>query len=470
MEVESFAPNQPAFDGVQVRLVAKLAAAGIAASLFLAGCSGDPDDSSASPSPLAEVGVSVDAKDLPTLTGAYGEAPTIAYPLRPGQSSPSPTPSEETPAEGEVSLEEETAGTEEIPVPDETAAEETTAEATTAEATTAEGEEANPAEGETPADGDTDSPAPSPSPESPYVKPPSSLQAQVLEGMEGTGEPVKADNLVSINLAIWEWGETETVASYSAYMPTNTFASANPFVFAVRADDAYRVGLARVIVGHKVGSRVMGVIPPSEGSLAQYLGVDEGSTLVVAIDILEQFDKNLEAQADAKPTDAKVGPKINGALGGPATVTIPADVPAPEEISTTVIATGTGAEVKDGDQILVHFSSTDWAGTNDTDTWKSERGPTPVTITADPYGDGSVLSAFSQLVGKTVGSRLLILTPGKESAYLAEAIVVDIVALVQPNDLGEDSDGAEGTEDGDAADGEEPTDPPSPEESTQTDE
>jgi peptidylprolyl isomerase len=271
--------------------------------------------------------------------------------------------------------------------------------------------------------------------------------------MEGDGEPIKADNLAAIDLIAWEWGETEPIASL------DTFASGQPLVLAVRADDSTLVGLSRVIVGHNVGARVLGVIPPSEGALASALSLDEGTTIVVSIDIREQFDKDAQAEKDAKPTDAKVGPKIDGALGGPATVSIPADVEAPTEISTTVIATGSGPAVEDGQQILIHYSATDWAGTADGDTWTADRGPVAVAPGADPYGDGSVLSAFSGLVGVPIGSRVLILTPGKEGSYLAEAIVLDIVAVVQGNDSSAEGDeGDEGDEGEDSAEGDEDED------------
>ncbi|MDR1442690.1 MAG: hypothetical protein LBJ02_09970 [Bifidobacteriaceae bacterium] len=374
-----------------MRSVVKASAAVIAATLFLAGCSGKPDDSS-SPAPLTEVGVTVKTDELPVLTGAYGEAPTIAFPLREGQSSPSPTPEpvpgegEEAPAEGEE---------------------------------TAEGEEAAspPAEGE-----ETASP-----PESPYIKPPGSIQAQVQPDMAGDGAPIKVDNLASVDLVIWEWGETEPLPGL------NTFVSDAPVVLPIRTDNPSMLGLARVIAGHKIGSRVLGVIPPSEGALAAAMGLDEGSTLVVSVDIRDQFSKDSQAQKDAKPTDERIPVKINGELGGPATVTVPADAAPPTGISTVVIATGTGPVIEEGQQILVHYSATDWSGKKDSDTWTEGRGPAPETITADPYGDGSVLSAFSGLIGVPIGSRVLILTPGKDGSYLAVAIVVDIVAIVPGN-------------------------------------
>jgi peptidylprolyl isomerase len=445
-----------------VRSVVKAPAAVFAAAVFLAGCSGN-SDSSSSPSPLAKAGVTVDESALPTLTGAYGEAPTIAFPLLPGKSSPSPTPLEdeattqdpsaaasETPAD---TASETPAAASETPADPTT---EATTEATTdptTDPTTEASEEpsAEPSEGD-----DAVSPSPSPSPEPIYIDPPTSLQAQVQPGMEGEDEPVKADNLVSVDIIVWEWGEVEPVVSL------NTFTSGVPLVMPVRSDNPILVGLSRVIVGQNVGSRVLGVIPPSQGSLAAQLGLDEGATLVVAVDIREQFSKDLQAQADAKPTGAQIGPKISGPLGGAPTISVPADVPEPTDISTTVIATGAGPAVEDHQQILVHYAAVDWAGKADGDTWKDGRGPVAITVTADPYGDGSTLEAFSGLVGIPVGSRVLILTPGKEGSYLAEAVVLDIIAVVVGDDTEDedDADAAGGDEGagGDDAAGDAPSD------------
>jgi peptidylprolyl isomerase len=411
-----------------VRSTLKAAAAALAACLITAGCSGAPEDSE-SPAPLVKASVTVKEAELPTLSGAAGEQPTIAFPLKEGGSSPSPTPSLDALSEEALAQAIEEADAE--------AAEEADGDAGEDSGDGAEGGDETPAETEPTADAEPSASATPSEPPSPYITPPSSLQAQVQPGMEGDGDAAKAENIVSVNWVAWEWGETEPLPY------ANSYTDGQPLVFALRSDNTILVGLSRVVVGQKVGSRVMGVIPPSVGSLASAIGVDEGATLVVAVDILEQFDKGIQAQSDATPTNAKIGPQINGALGGPATVSIPGGLAAPEEISLTVVATGTGREVADGDQILVHYSATDWAGKNAGDTWEQGWGPQAATVMADPMGDRSQLLAFSQLVGVPVGSRVLILTPGKEGSYLADAIVLDIVAWVSGEEPAEEPEESE---------------------------
>ncbi|MDR2253564.1 MAG: PT domain-containing protein [Bifidobacteriaceae bacterium] len=463
----------------------KATAATLVAALSLVGCSGGDDGATA---PLVKGGVTVPADELPTLEGAYGELPTIAFPLKPGATippSPSPSATDETETgdetgdatdtgdetgdetgdaadagDGAESADGATGGASAESIDE---AGEATDEATdttpAAEATEAPADEAT----ETPADEATDGATDEPTAEateepSPYIDPPSTLQVQVQPGMEGAGPAVEAENIVAVRAVAWAWGETEP----SLYL--NTFTQGEPLVMPVRSDvSSTLVGLSRVIVGQNVGSRVMGVIPPSVGSLASALGLDESSTVVVVVDILEQFPKDLQAQADATPTGAQVGPQINGPLGGPATVVVPSSAEPPTEISATVIATGTGPVLEDGQQALVHYSATTWAGQTDGDTWTAGRGPEAVYLTADPYGDGSQLTAWSLLVGVPVGSRVLVVTPGKEGSYFADAIVIDIVAVVANDPVVSDPSDSSTDEPADEPTGEptgEPTDEP----------
>jgi peptidylprolyl isomerase len=278
-------------------------------------------------------------------------------------------------------------------------------------------------EGATPADGLEASPDASPSPEpSPYIDPPSSTQVQLQGEAPAGGEVIDVGSLAAVNWAIWTWGEPTAVS--------DTF-SGTPMVFPVTTDNPTLIALARTVVGQKVGSRVMGVIPPADGALAGALGVDEGATLVIVADILERFSADIQAQADAKPTGAILPVTVTGELGGEAKVSVPGDADEPTEISTTVIARGTGEEVKDGWVVLIHYAAVDWSGRADGSTWQAGHGPEAVEVVTDPSGNGSTLKAFSGLAGIPIGSRVLVLTPGKKGAYLADAVVIDIVGVVK---------------------------------------
>jgi peptidylprolyl isomerase len=336
----------------------------------LTGCSGG-GDSAASPTPLGpKASTSVKLDTLPGVTGEEGKLPTITYPLKPGESSPPPSPTDPP----------------------------------------------SPTESTDPSD--TASPSATPSP---YLDPPTSLQVKTLK--EGTGEVVKAGDVLSIAFAGWTWGSTEPLG-YS------TYTAGDPLVFAL-INEGVLVPLARATVGQKLGSRVMAVIPPSTGSLNTALGAEASQTLVAVIDIYERWPKSLQADPKATPTGAKTGPVITGALGGPATVAVPGGITPPEKVTTEVVAKGTGQVVADGDTVLYQYAAVDWTGGDGGSSWVQDVGPVSTVVQADMYGTGQV-NAFSGLVGVPVGSRVLVTTPAKEKSYLAEAVVIDVVAIAKP--------------------------------------
>jgi peptidylprolyl isomerase len=254
------------------------------------------------------------------------------------------------------------------------------------------------------------------------VDPPKTIQ--VVELTKGDGEEVKQGDVVSVTVVSWKWGSTEPL-SYS------TSTTKQPMVFPVKAGDI-TAPLAKAVNDQKLGTRVMAVLPPAEGSLGSALGAEAGDTVVVVMDILEKWAKDAEADPKAKPTGVKTGPVVTGDLGGPATVTVPGGIAAPDKVETQVIAEGSGPKVADGDTIVYNYAAVDWTGGDGGSSWKDGNGPASITVQSNPYGDGSEVTAFSGLAGIPVGSRVLVTLPGKENSYLAEAVVIDIIAVAKP--------------------------------------
>jgi peptidylprolyl isomerase len=131
-------------------------------------------------------------------------------------------------------------------------------------------------------------------------------------------------------------------------------------------------------------------------------------------------------------TDAKTGPVVTGALGAAAKITVPGSAKAPEKVTTTVLATGKGNPIADGDTLVYNYAAVDWNGDDGGSTWVAKRGPASILVSS-VNGDGTV-TAFSGLVGVPLGSRVLVELPAKKNAYAAEAIVMDLIA-VAPNSL-----------------------------------
>ena len=349
-----------------------MTAAALVGLLALAGCTNQAEPTASAPPLGDKAGLTVSLEELPTIEGETDQIPQIAFPLKEGATSPSPTPTDEAP-------------------------------------------EDNP---EAPEDNPEATATPEPSP---YIDPPATLQVWVV-GDEGTGDVVQAEDIVSVSLIAWQWGKIESLTSVNSYLIPD------PFVFSLQSEAALGV-LSRIVVGQQMGSRVAAVVPPAMGDLNVALGGEAGSNTVVMMDLREKWPQASEAQSDAVPTGEVTGPVISGQLGQEATVTVPGGTATPEQFTVQIIATGSGPEAAVGDTVLIHYAAVEWTGADAGSTWQVGSGPIAVLVPEDTLEQ---ITAFAALVGVPVGSRILVSLPAKEQAYPASAVVIDVVALVKP--------------------------------------
>lgn len=156
--------------------------------------------------------------------------------------------------------------------------------------------------------------------------------------------------------------------------------------------DNIGVGFAKTLGCLGPGSRVVGVIPGSEGFGAQgeQLGISADDVLVFVVDVLGDT---------AWTTDV---PEVGGTAEAP-TVTIP-DAPAPTDLRITVLTEGDGAVVGPADSVTVNYLGTDWDTREIFDESYSKQ---PATFQVQ-----GVVQGFSQaLIGQKVGSRVLVTMP-----------------------------------------------------------
>ena len=246
----------------------------------------------------------------------------------------------------------------------------------------------------------------------PDTEPSSELEVEVLQA--GDGVTTEAGDLLVVHYLGQVWDGAIFDTSYDR---------GSPFAFALgsrRVIQGWDVGLA----GRQVGSRVVLSIPPflgygSEGNPAAGIGGED--TLVFVVDILGAFEPTSAGSADAEPAAeaAGVGPDVGGDLGSQATVSVPAGTPEPDATRRTVLARSDGEPVVEG-SVVVQYAATYWDNSQAESTW--DLG----APTLEPIGLGT---AFDQLIGVPVGSRVLIEVPGNEQVP-AVALVVDIVAQV----------------------------------------
>jgi peptidylprolyl isomerase len=100
------------------------------------------------------------------------------------------------------------------------------------------------------------------------------------------------------------------------------------------------------------------------------------------------------------------GATVTDQMGEKPTITVPEGDPPTELVVDTVVA-GDGAEVADGDLLVVDYVGVLWDGGEEFDSsWGNDQ---PATF---PIGTGGVIEGWDEgLVGQTVGSRVLLTVP-----------------------------------------------------------
>jgi len=201
---------------------------------------------------------------------------------------------------------------------------------------------------------------------------------------------------------------------------SSTFVSGPPLV---RAIDNLVDGWASALTGTTVGSRVLLSLPPSADygkDGAAVAGVSPTDTLVYVIDVIAAYGPDAAGQADAVPDEAaaqSAGPKVSGTLGSPAGLTLPAGITAPTAVVTTVLATGTGAAVHEGD-LVAQYAGVDWSGESVGSSWQSGTPQVFPVVATEP--------TFAGLIGVPLGSRVLLQVPAGSGPAIA--VVIDLVA------------------------------------------
>jgi peptidylprolyl isomerase len=219
----------------------------------------------------------------------------------------------------------------------------------------------------------------------------------------GEGDPIAAGQIVDFQVSLFSGVDGELITQ-SSYDDTT-----NPLRRTAGADMDV---LAEVVQCAQVGSRIAatGTIADvfGAGTLDPALGLADDDSVVLVLDI--------EAAYLGKATGL---PQL-GAQGVPAVVTAPDGRPGitvpnqdpPTELIDHVLTRGDGAEVAEGDRVVMHYTGLDWETEAVFDSsW--ERGA-PATFPAVSFldqPDGIVPGLAEAIVGKTVGSQVVVVIP-----------------------------------------------------------
>ncbi|MEP7192982.1 MAG: FKBP-type peptidyl-prolyl cis-trans isomerase [Actinomycetota bacterium] len=197
-------------------------------------------------------------------------------------------------------------------------------------------------------------------------------------------------------------------------------------------------GLSKGLAGQKVGSRLLVAIPPADAFGAQgntQAGFGPNDTVLFLIDLVSASTPLATAKGVVVPPKKGLPTvKVTGAAA--ATVVVPKTA-APTKLIVQPLITGAGPVVKAGQNIKVNYTGVLWKDGKKFDA-SADHGSSFDT----QIGAGKVITGWDKgLVGKTVGSRILLVVPPAEG-YGAKGsppligpkdtlvFVVDILAIV----------------------------------------
>jgi peptidylprolyl isomerase len=246
----------------------------------------------------------------------------------------------------------------------------------------------------------------------PSSAPPSHLVKEVLH--PGTGALVTKGSVIVVNYTGQIWQGAVFDSSFSRHQAA---------AFTI-GDGSVIPGWDKTLVGARVGSRLLLVLPPNDGygktgnAAAGITGTD---TLTFVVDLIATYGKHSTGDPHAAPvTKTHDGVTVNGGPGAMPTVTIAKNAPQPGSLSSTLLARGHGASIQAG-ELIFQFAEFNWKGKAIASTWT--KGGNPIAL---PIGDASQPGVLDALIGTPVGSRALIEIPASSQGG-PSAVVIDVV-------------------------------------------
>lgn len=238
----------------------------------------------------------------------------------------------------------------------------------------------------------------SPSIQVPDAEAPDELVVKVLS--EGSGPAVESGEVIVVDYLGVRWDGGETFDSSFERSPAGFSIGTGAVI------SAWDNGL----VGIPAGSRVMLVAPPDQayGDTPPGDPIQPGDTLVFVVDILGSHSPGETAKGEPAPTEDDSLPYVSISPREPEIV-MPQQDPGGRLIALPVVV-GDGPKVEKGQTVVVQYKGVVWRTGKEFDSTWSRGEPFTVQI-----GVGSVIAGWDKgLVGKTVGSRVLLVVPPKD--------------------------------------------------------
>jgi FKBP-type peptidyl-prolyl cis-trans isomerase len=222
--------------------------------------------------------------------------------------------------------------------------------------------------------------------------------------IQGTGAPVTKTDFIATNFVLYFWNGT------SSTLKLNTFTS-NPAMISGNM----MPGLQTALIGQKIGSRVLAVIPPAEGygtAGNPNIGATGSTTLVFVIDLIKSYADTASATGTQQSNGGGTLPTVSAHSGSAPTLAIPADKP-PAQLVTKTLIKGTGPKLAKGQYVITQYTGYIWRTKKVFDSSWQAGSPFGFVVGASPE---QVISGWDDgLVGQTVGSRVMLVIPPKDA-------------------------------------------------------
>ena len=220
----------------------------------------------------------------------------------------------------------------------------------------------------------------------------------------GTGSTVTKSDAMAANFVLYFWSGTSNT------LKANTFTQ-NPTVIG----GTMLPGLETALIGQKVGSRVLAVIPPAEGygtSGNSQLGITGSTTLVFVIDVIKSYTDTASASGTQVSNGGGTLPTVTAHAGSAPTITIPANNP-PSALVTKTLIKGSGPKVAKGQFVIAQYTGYIWRTKKVFDSSWTSGSPFGFVIGA--YPEQVIPGWDTGLTGQTVGSRVMLVIPPKDA-------------------------------------------------------
>lgn len=226
-------------------------------------------------------------------------------------------------------------------------------------------------------------------------------QVSVLQ--EGEGEPARPGGYIDFDVSVFV-GSDEMYLTGSSYNPTNP----------VRRPVAPEVGdfFGEVLECQKPGSTVVVTAALADifGPIEEDDYLQNSSTVVAVIDVHDTYPGRADGSARLPLSGM---PTITQAPTGHHGFSFP-NAPIPDELQVSVLKMGEGEPIMQGDFVTAHFTGVVW-NTRQVFISSFDQG-VPLGLIADDQttsatGEGVIPGLAQALLGKTVGSQVLVSVP-----------------------------------------------------------